>query len=1236
MSEIKATEKKWTKGQLAAINIRDKTLLVSAAAGSGKTATLTERIIRSLTDKDSPSDISKMLIVTFTRAAATELRDRIFKALSEELAKDPQNRRLNEQLIKLGSAKICTIDAFYLDIIKQNFTALGISASARIADSSELDILKKSTMDEVIDYFYDTDSAFPSFAECFIRTKSIYMLAEPLLDLYDSVLSCPEGIEFLKKSAQYLQDAADKELNFFDTPYGQSILRELRAKFEYFPRVLDDAYKHAEDNADIIGKRSACYAYELEFSKNVYSALMQNSVEYDGIRELFLSYSPPNLGAIKRGEQDSEEGIFYKEKRKEIKDDITALRDKIFSRSNADVCEEMRMTAKNVDMLYRVLSEFSARLREEKLRRNVMDFDDVKRYTMKLLVNADGTPTELAKKYSEQFTDIYIDEYQDVDLVQDSIFSSISKNNRFMVGDIKQSIYGFRGAEPKVFASYKERFYSLDTENEEIPPENVPEATIFMSENFRCDENIIKFTNTVCSRIFCASAESIGYTSADDLRFSKFPPRGDNKAEVAVILTKNAEPDEDENDTETKKKKRRRKKAEDALDKEELEAEYIAEKIASLVGKERLANGELIKAGDVAILYRSNKMVAYLVDALAKRGILCSEGGGDSYFESPDVLLVLSLLNVVDNPHRDIHLAATLCSPLFEFTLDDLIAIRKSAPDAYSLYDATAEYGKGESDLAKKCRDFDEKLSELRASSLSLPVDRFLRLLFESDVFAASGLLSDRDSFGEGGNLLRLYDYARTFEAGSFKGLYNFTEFTNTLIENGKMLEVVPKDRCAERVTLTTMHHSKGLEFPVCFICGTGSKKNMKQLNGSLLYEYPTGVAMKLSDSTGFSRVNTPLREAIAKNKFISEIEEEMRILYVALTRARERLYITAAINSDADKIKTAARMTARYTCRYTLTHCMSFIDWILIPFEDSASDVYSCCTLRFLSADECVKAPEANENTPDETQKTERPEPDRALCESLKEKFAYSYGYSELTRIPAKLSVSRLSPDILDENDTSADLTVAEKTRIPDFFITGKPHAATSAERGTATHLFLQFCDFRRAKQTGISEEIATLTEKRFIPENISELIYVDELERFLESELAERIYAADSMIREQRFNVLLPAAAFSESKDFQKLLSDESLAVQGVIDLILIDKNGDVELYDYKTDRLTKTELSDYGAAKAKLNAAHGLQLSYYAYAVEKLFERKCTRVCIYSTHSARLYDVDITPLRLPDTEK
>ena len=1214
-------KKQLTKSQQAAIDTRSRDLLISAAAGSGKTFTLTERIIESLRDKKA--DISKMLIVTFTKAAANNLREKIFSALSSALAQNPKEdirNHLNEQLVKLGNADICTIDAFYLKLIRQNFSTLGLSSSVRIADNSELVILKKELMDRTIEHFYDTDEDFPSFTECFVGTKSINQLSEPMLKVYDSVISRIEEVEFIRIKAEELKKYVLDRTDFLSTVYGKIIRDELESYLAYCDKFFNSAYVYSANDPDCFGKRALTYSADLEFITNALWIIRDENTTYEQLRNIFMSYSPANLGSAKK-ENETTESIYYKTERGNIKDKINSYNQSLFSRTNDSILEEMSETADKLFSLYTLQTDFSRRLKEEKSRRNIMDFNDIRRYTYSLLLNEDGTPTDIALQYRKEYTDVYIDEYQDVDGVQDAIFEAISDNNRFMVGDIKQSIYGFRGAEPDIFANYRKSFYYYDVEKGEPLPDNSGNTMIFMSENFRCDKNVIDFTNLICSRIFEVS-EALGYTPDDDLRFAKkdIPVEGYvmPRTEVSLIITKKDDEDEDG-------KKKKKKDIDDPTNLE-IEADFIAEKIASLIGNENKANGKPIQAGDIAVIYRSNSMVEPLSNALKARGILCSEGGGGEYFENPDVLLTLSLLNTVDNPHRDIHLAATLCSPLFEFTMDDMIEIKLGASSSCSLYDALVERGAKDDDLGARCRQFDEKLGELRRNAASLPIDRFLRLLFESDLFVASGLLSDRTDLGEGGNLLTLYEYARTFESGSFKGLYNFIEFINTLIENDEKLETAPKGKSPDRVNLTTMHHSKGLEFPVCFVCGTGKKKNTTELRKSLLMDYPLGIGMKLSDRLGFSQRNTPIRDAVAINKIHRETEEEMRVLYVALTRAQERLYVTALSSKDPEQLLFDAKMKNELSCPYVLTHCQSFMDWILLPFVDPSVNT-DCCYLRVYDDWKLCDDPltlEVRENV--------QPEADQAMLEMLREKFAFSYGYSPLNNVPAKLSVSRLSPDVLDENDGSAELFEADKrTRIPDFFLYGKSSKASAAERGTATHLFLQFCDFEKLRDRGVDEEIGRLIEKKFIPQSIAELIYSEELNSFIGSELLVKIFSAKKILREQRFNLMLPASAFTTQQNVRAALSNESLAIQGVIDLILINENDEIELYDYKTDRLRKEEIDDDKLGADKMNALHGSQLSYYAEAVRRLFGKECSRICIYSTHSAKLYDIKEVPLTI-----
>lgn len=1201
-------DRKWTAAQLAAMNTKNKTLLVSAAAGSGKTATLTQRIINSLTDEECPASLDDMLVVTFTRSAAEELKTRIFSALSQALAKDPTNRRLTEQLIKLGSARISTIDSFYLDVLRANFSQLGISASFRIVDSGEMDVLKKRIMENVVEHFYDTEESFPLFAECLTRTRSTDKLSDVFISLANQTDSIPEGISFFCRQAEELLRDAREDRDFFSTSFGRIVCDQIKDTVSHCYRIFNLACEYAEASAERAIALLPSYSYDRSFCLSLLDALQDPKEAYVRSKELLESFSPIRLKPLGK-DHVTEEATQFKNMRSKLHEKIKDLRKKSFLMSPEEIRRALAETARYTSILSQVLLQYDQRLTEEKQRRNIMEFHDVHRYTLRILVHPDGTPTEIAKQYAKQFSHIYIDEYQDVNLVQDLIFRAISKpDNRFMVGDIKQSIYCFRGSEPKVFSGYRNAFPDISSAKDSNT------ASIFMSENFRCNAPIISFTNLVCSRLFSVCTDSIGYQPEDDLIFAKSTPPSYEppSVEVSVLLTKKHEGLQESSNTE-----------ESPVDGLEQEAELVADRITRMLKEETLADGRRIQPGDIAVLFRSNISGKYVADALHKRGILTSRSGEENYFESAEVLMVLCLLNTVDNPHRDIFLTGTLRSPLYGFSLDDLIQIRSSSDASYSLYDALLRYGEGNDPLAERCRAFRDSLEGLRQSALSLPIDRFLRLLFESDVFVATGLFHP-DGNGASGNLLHLYEYARSFESGSFKGLYNFIELVNSLIEDGKKIAGPSKGSAADRVNLMNIHQSKGLEFPVCILFRCAYQFNTSDQRKSLLFDYPTGVAMKIADSTGFAHVNTPMQKSIASAIDTKQKEEEMRLLYVAMTRAREKLIITASTAQTEEQLMEKARKRFDFCDRYSMLRCNSHLDWILLPF---ARENPSCARLTFLH--ECDRAAETTV-----TQTTAPPsvKMDPILYQGLKEKFQYQYPYAELKRVPAKLSVSRLSPDVLDLTDTSADLFPADKpSRIPDFFVTGQLSRATAAERGTATHLFLQFCDLQRIADRGIREELARLVQDRFLPQNIADLVYEKELDAFLGSDLFRILQSAKRIIREQRFNLLLSPDSFTEDPILREQLKTERLAVQGVIDLIVIDEQGKLLLVDYKTDRLTKEELMDENAAAKRLNQVHGLQLSYYAHAAAMLFDRPCDRLAIYSTHGARLFDVTPLPLIL-----
>jgi len=1215
--------KKWTPAQIAAIETTNKTLLVSAAAGSGKTTTLTERIIRRILDPNNPADISKMLIVTFTKASAADLKKKILEALNDALAAEPSNKHLTDQLIKLGNAKICTIDSFYLDIVRSNFSELGLSPSFRIVSGGELDILSKEIMSETIDRFYESDDEFSLFAECFADIKNPDRLIDIFLNLYTHLRSIPEGIEFLKIKATRTEEQA--ELDFFATDYGKAFKEQIADAVQHYFNVFSSACEYLETDQLAYDAYFETFEYQKNFCQELLDAIKTESLGYTEAKNLLLSYAPPRAGSLKAADttQEFEE---HKAQRKKISDKIKDLTKKSFSKEPHTISRAMHDTSKYTYKLYEVLADFSAKLDEEKKKRNFLDFGDIRRYTLKLLVNPDGTPTSTAIKYSNEFTDIYIDEYQDVDKVQDIIFTSISKpTNRFMVGDIKQSIYSFRGAEPQVFASYRSAF----------PDHDLPSAAdsdnqaIFMSENFRCDKSVIDFTNLVCSYIFSSCSDSIGYRSADDLVFSKstnddYIP---SPAQIKIIsLQKSNQNINKFNEDDS---------LEEDITSQQAEAEYIASEIYRLITTETKANGSDILPGDIAVLFRSKAIGRYIAEALRKYGIASTESDNDKYFENPDVLMMLCILNSIDNPRRDIYLTGTLRSPLFGFSMDEIIQIRLSCDISYPLYDAVCKYAQEESNrLAQNCQEFISTLSEWRTNSYSMAVDKFLRFLFNTDMFIASGLLSSPCEKSDG-NILRLYEYARTFESSSFKGLYQFIEYINTLIEEEKKLESPPVSISHDKVSLMTIHKSKGLEFPVCFVCEANKQFNLKESKESLVFEFPLGVAMKISDSSGFAKINTPMREAVMRRAKTKYIEEEMRILYVAMTRARERLYITASTSKSPELLMDAAATRAMFGDRHTIINCLSYLEWILTATEaHSKKDFYD---ISFIDGYEFIgNVPnQAKEEIAVESQEIQE---NKDLLETLKNKFSFSYPYLDFKRIPAKISVSKLSPDILDENNESVSISKEdkhkEKASVPDFFLDKKIKKVSATERGTATHLFLQFCDFNSAIKNGLDHELSRLIEQKFIPENTAKLIFKDELERFFNSELITEILNAKEIIREQRFNILLPASEFTQNAEFSKKLARESLAVQGVIDLILIDKNGNICVYDYKTDRLSREELSSDKKASEKMNELHALQLSYYAKAVEAIFEAPCHKLCVYSTHAAKLFDINVAPLSIPDT--
>ena len=1208
--------RKWTDAQKTAIEARDRTLLVSAAAGSGKTAVLTERIIRMLTDPEHPMDISRMLVVTFTRAAAGELRARIAKALSDAIALSPQKEHLSRQLMLLSGASISTIDSFYYDLVRANFQQAGFSASIRLADETELLGLRRELMNDVVDEMHTQNADFSLVSDTLCDLRSEGGLTDTLLSIYNKLLRYPEALDILSRSADKMETIVDP----LDTPWGAIWIEEVRRLSRTGQRLFASALDMAaaEPNADKLVKRYKAHFNEhLERHRTILEHL--DNGDYEKTREAIAApfvirkpggrcpeRTPAFIDAMELCD-------FFREKWKE----------KHAERLSAFCAEEVAQSgtdsARVLRLLHATLARFESLYRAAKLQREIAEFSDISRAAYNLLVDKDGNATALAADVRAKYDAIFIDEYQDVDSMQDATFRAIAtEKNRFMVGDIKQSIYRFRGAQPKVFADYRRNFKSIDVAAPGDP------ASIFMSNCFRCDKSVIDFSNTVSGDLFSQNAESIGYTKEDDLVYSKDPAfAADARQKCRVVLINRAKFDKSEEKEENGEEAKPSK----------TEAIWIACEIARLLKEERKADGTRILPGDIAVLMRNATHTEEIARRLGELGIPCNDTSRKSFFENPDVLCVYSLLAALDNPYRDVYMAAALRSPFFGFTLEDLVRLHAANAGELSLYEAVTNAAKTAADdspFSVRLRSFEKRFAQWREKAKTLPVDRLLRYLYrESAILSFAGRTDDagNTSTARRANLQRLYEYARTFEQSSFKGLYQFVRYVDGIMESkGKM---PAPDGEENAVSLITVHHSKGLEFPVCFIAGTATRFNDKDLSEHFMDEEELGCAIRLPNAGPFSRSNTFQREAVALRLRRFALEEEMRVLYVAMTRAKERLYVTADSPYGAKHLLDRATLAAVEGGKFVCEQGPAYIYWILSALM--RTNHASFATIETVeeanvSIEHLLNAAraESEENALEESE----------AIEKLKERFAFVYPAKHLSRLPAKLSVSRLSPGVLDVYDT--DSTTMEQMNkeldqlLHDFelspsFLSPEQKKGAAAS-GTATHEFLQFCDFARTEKHGIAKELDRLIEEKFLPAETRELVREDELTKFFQSDFYRSLKGATSLRRETRFHIFLPASNFTQHEELAVALSEEKLAVQGVIDLFYYDAEGKLILCDYKTDRLNARELADPRLAGAKLSERHAAQLSYYAQALEAICGKHPDKILIYSLPLGEAVEVKI----------
>ncbi len=1172
-------EKKFTSEQLKAINTKGKTLLVSAAAGSGKTATLIERIIRSLLDEKNPEDISEILIVTFTNAAVAEIKSRISKALKSALESSPENETLSRQLMLLPTAKICTIDSFCNEILRRNADKVGIAPNYRIAETAESEILSRSILSALINNIYEDSlqrvasaEEFSHLADALTASKHNSELEEVFLKLYEKSKSNPEGVLIFNRLKELYENEAPE-----DNRYTNYALSALQGTSEhYYASILK-----------ILPELSESVYFETASSD---IALMQNLIfqdTYSDAKKALSSLSYARLPSSKGARSEVEDDFKYL--RADMKEKIQQISENFFSYSPSEWSSLYKELSSTLSVLYRFLAEFDRIYTEEKKKRAMLEYSDIERYTY-LVLYENGSPSDIARSIRAEFSSVYIDEYQDVNALQNKIFEAVStEKNRFMVGDIKQSIYAFRSADPDIFAQMKNSFPRL------CDAENSSTASIFMSQNFRSDRGIIDFANMVFDELFPLCAESIGYQDEDSLIPSKLYENAEPKYRKPEITLISSE---------------RNGIGEEYKRKKDFECELVAKRIAQLLSEGQLNDGSAIKPSDIAVIMRGGKSrMADYARALESYGIPSEESDSKDFFLSSTILLALSLLCAIDNPQKDIYLAAIMLSPIFSFTPDELYLIREKSQS--SLYESLKKYTEEHPDF-KKGKQLLERLERYRTLSEGMNIDTFLIRLYND-----TGLLSLAEKSGGKENLLLLQSYAKKFSSSKLTGLYNFIKFINNIISSNTRFDTKRERSGADAVSIMSVHASKGLEYPIVFYVDTDSSLGGKDSRDRIAFSEKFGLSLRLRSPSGLALVNNPVHNIILDFNAKKSFEEELRIMYVALTRPKERLYIYAAIPDNDEEFFKKADSKRKFLSKNSMYSLTSAIDIILA--SGAGADIG------------IIKTPPISEGVSNLTTKKESAAPDFEMIskDELSTRLSFSYPHQILTTLPEKMSISKLYPELLDEVGEAVSLklekeeTPVKKRGILPEFITGKA-SDESAKKGIATHSFMQFFSLDELSKNGAEEELERLVEKGFLSKDDAARVRLKEIENFKYSKLFNDIQLAKSLYREFRFTTLLPARYFTDDKEKKAALKDTDILVQGVIDCLYEDADGEFHLVDYKTDRLSKAELADRALADEVLREKHKLQLSYYSLAVKNIFGKEPKDIKIYSTVLSDTVDV------------
>ncbi len=1209
----------WTEEQQKVIRLRNRNILVSAAAGSGKTAVLVERIIQMLTDSDNPADVDQLLIVTFTEAAAAEMKERIREAIEKELEERPEDVHLQRQATLIHSAQITTIHSFCLSVIREHFHVIDIDPGFRIAEEGELKLLKQDVLEELLEACYaEGKKEFLDFVEKAGSGRNDRKIEELILQLYEYSRSYPQPDKWLQECAQMYRPLDEQWEGEKEPLYFTNAMEQVRQYISDLQELLDQGIRICEEPDG-----PYMYADMLEADKGMLLEVVSAST----FAEMFTRISDlkwKRLSAKKDESVSVDKRERIKALREQVKKLLKDLKGNYFYQEPEEMLQDMADSYETMTVFSELVQQFGKAFAEKKKSRNMIDFSDMEQFALQILTDEeDGklVPSLSAREYQEQFVEVMIDEYQDSNLIQEAILTSVStvsrgKNNIFMVGDVKQSIYRFRLSRPELFMEKYDTYSVEDSDRQRID----------LHKNFRSRAEVLDSVNDVFRRIMRRELGGIMYDNQAALYpGAAFEPLlledGTSVNETELLLLDTSDDTEDGGEGAASGTGM------------ESEARMVARRIHELVRNSQVMDkksGQYRRTQyrDIVILMRSMRGWAETFSTvLMEEGIPAYAGSREGYFEAYEVSVLLDYLRLLDNQRQDVPLAAVLASPFAGLDARQMAEIRTIFPKG-TFFEAVENYllaGReqfGEQELSdeQKCtvrqelwKQLDGFYRKLEYFREQVPYTAIHELLWKILEETGYGLYVAAMPGGEqrAANVAMLVEKAAAFEGTSYKGLFNFVRYIEQLrkydVDYG---EANIADEQSDTVRIMSIHKSKGLEFPVVFVAGMGKRFNTQDMRGSVIIHPEWGVGIDAVDLKRRTKMPTFLKKMIQQNVKLENLGEELRVLYVAMTRAKEKLILTGQLASAKETLESAAQQgngsqKEGALSFYTLSSARSYLDWVIpaicgreAPIRIYVRNSWDAALQEAVEEKGESLAREVLEHW--DAQQVY----DVDLKEHLEQQAGFTYQFENARKLKMKFTVSELKKRAY-LSEESGELAFEEPDvipLIPQFL--QEEEALTGASRGSAYHKLMELLDFTQEyDEKNLQSTIQRLQEEKKLSEEMANCIRIRDILEFLNCRCGQRMHRAalqSLLYKEQPFVLGVDAREI-----YQEETQEEVILIQGIID-VYFEEDGELVVLDYKTDQVRTAE---------ELQEKYHSQLEYYAEALEQLLKKRVKEKIIYS---------------------